>query len=415
VNDESIQRDEIVARIRARLQADGVDAYLAYTPQNNHYCSGFVSWFASEHWRFHGGNLSLIPADPSVAAGVMLPEAELSLARRTTGLDDVRGYAMWIETRGLDVITAPPAEGTAPLRRPSWWDLGEQNDIVRGLLGDRGLLEGRIGTDLAFATLSYVERLRELAPRAQWTDWTAAMFELRAIKQPFEVERLRRGAELQEMGFEAVRAGLAPGVTARELRDTYTRGVLEAASGEERYADFVDSWILASVGAETGPDGSPDARRLRRGGLATLDGGARVGGYKSDGARTFALGKPPEEARRLHDTLLTANDLACAELVPGAPAAAAFDAAERHMQANGYPQYCRGQYGHSVGLEQFPEEPPYISRDETRPIQAGMVFAVETPYYGADLGAITIEDMVLITDEGPQRMHRAPRELVIVG
>lgn len=286
MKDESIEREEIVARIRKRLQAERLDAYLAYTPQNNHYCSGFVSWFAGEHWRFHGGNLTVIPADPSITPGVMLPEAEMSLARRSTGIDDVRGYAMWIETRDLDVITTAPAEGTAPLRRPSWWDLEEQNDIVRGLLGDRGLLEGRIGTDLAFATLSYVERLRELAPRAQWTDWTVAMFELRAIKQPFEVERLRRGAELQELGFEAVRTSLAPGGTERELRDTYTRGVLEAASGKERYADFVDSWILATVGSETGADGSPGARSLRRGDLATLDGGARVGGYKSDGART---------------------------------------------------------------------------------------------------------------------------------
>ena len=33
------ERDQIVARVRERLQADGLDAYLAYTPQNNFYCS----------------------------------------------------------------------------------------------------------------------------------------------------------------------------------------------------------------------------------------------------------------------------------------------------------------------------------------------------------------------------------------
>jgi Xaa-Pro aminopeptidase len=43
-----------------------------------------------------------------------------------------------------------------------------------------------------------------------------------------------------------------------------------------------------------------------------------------------------------------------------------------------------------------------------------MVLAVETPYYGADLGAMTIEDMIVITEDGAEPMHRAPRGIVVV-
>ena len=412
--DEATGRKRILERTRMQMQAEGLDAYLAYTPSNNHYCTGFVSWFVGEHWRFHGGQLTLIPADPDVPAALILPEAEAPLARRSTRIDDVRGYGMWIETREHDVIATPPSPGVAPLERTSWWEPEEQDAILRDVLGERGLLGGRIGTDLSFAMLDSAERFRRLAPTARWIDWSAAMFELRAVKQPFEIDRLARAVELQESAFEVVRDSLEEGITASDIRNLYSRAILDAAGASHRYPDFADSWILVSVGSDDGIGGDESGRKLAKGELVTLDGGVRVGGYKSDGGRTFAFGQPPDVARRFHETLLAANDLACAELVPGRPIARAFHAAEQHMHTNGYPQYCRGQYGHSIGLEQFPEEPPYISRDETREVETGMVLAVETPYYGADLGAMTIEDMILVTDDGPEPMHRAPRGLVVV-
>lgn len=411
--DEAADRKRILERIRMQMHAEGLDAYLAYMPSNNRYCSGFVSWFVGEHWRFHGGQLTLIPSDPDIPPALILPEAEAPLARRSTRIDDVRGYGMWIETRELDVIATPPPQGTAPLERTSWWEPEEQDAILRDVLGERGLLGGRIGTDLSFAMLDSAERFRRLDPRARWVDWTAAMFELRAVKQPFEIDCLARAVELQEAAFEVVLDSLEKGSTASDIRKIYARAILDAADAT-RYPDFADSWILVSVGRDDGIGSDEKGRRLAKGDLVTLDGGVTVGGYKSDGGRTFAYGRPSDPARRLHGTLLAANDLACAELVPGRPIARAFHAAEKHMHTNGYPQYCRGQFGHSIGLEQFPEEPPYISRDETRRVEAGMVLAVETPYYGADLGAMTIEDMILVTNQGAEPMHRAPRGLVVV-
>lgn len=408
------ERQQILDRVRERLQAEGLDAYLAYTPQNNFYCSGYRSWFVGEHWRFHGGNLTLVPADAALAPALMVPEAEAPPARQATSIEDVRGYSLWIETRELDVVMAPPPEDAPPFHRTSWWDPAEQDAILREMLAEHGLLNGRIGTDLQYIMLRSAERFRALAPGAQWIDWTEAMFDLRAIKQAFEVDRLHRATELQDIAFGRVRDTLREGMTAVDVRNAYTGAVLEAASRDQRYVDYTESWMLATVGQGKISDAS-SAGGLAKGDLVKLDGGVTVGGYKGDGGRTYAYGPPPEIARRLYDTLLAANDLACAALLPGRLISEAFLAAERHMHANGYPQYSRGQYGHSLGMEQFPEEPPFISRDEHRPVEPGMVFAVETPYYGSDIGAIMIEDLVLITQDGAEPMHKSPRELVVVG
>jgi Xaa-Pro aminopeptidase len=84
------------------------------------------------------------------------------------------------------------------------------------------------------------------------------------------------------------------------------------------------------------------------------------------------------------------------------------------MHAAGYPSYIRGQYGHSIGLEDFPEEPPYIAREERRPVQPGMVFAVETPYYGSDIGSIMIEDLWVVEDDGPRCLNALPHDLFVL-
>ena len=52
--------------------------------------------------------------------------------------------------------------------------------------------------------------------------------------------------------------------------------------------------------------------------------------------------------------------------------------------------------------------------NESRVVEPGMIFAVETPYYGNDVGAIMIEDLVLLTPDDPTSMHTSPRDLVVV-
>src|SRR5688572_28974929 len=106
MTDVAEQRRIILERIRQRLQSDDLDGYLAYTPANNLYCSGFVSWFVGEHWRFHGGQLTLIPADPSIPTAMILPEVEAPMAEQCTEIAEIRGYGMWIETRPIDVLRA---------------------------------------------------------------------------------------------------------------------------------------------------------------------------------------------------------------------------------------------------------------------------------------------------------------------
>lgn len=407
--------ERVLASIRRRLHERGLDAYIAYTPSNVFYATGFQSYFLMQWWRMQGTVLAVIPADESIEVGMMIGDFEAKPARRVSGIQDVRAYRLWPEIRDAEAVREPLSAGEAETPRPAQYDEGEQDEIVRGLLGDRGLLGARIGTDLRHMLFDSYRRFSAVAPGARWEDFTEDMYALRRIKYAGEVERLRRATELSEAGMRFAVEDLRQGMTATDVRHRYVMGVARAAMDDPRYQDYSDDWILPAVGAGVGigVDSERDAG-LQEGDLIKFDCGTTVGGYRGDGGRTFVYGRAKPAAKRLFGVLQEAHDRACAAIRPGVEVGEIFRIAQDHITTNGYPRFRRGHYGHSLGIDTFHEEPPYVSEGERTPIEEGMVLAIETPAYTTDAGAIMIEDLVHVFPNGIERLHKLPHELGVV-
>ncbi len=407
--------EQILSSIRQRLRTRGLDAYVAYTPSNVFYATGFQSYFLMQWWRMQGTVLAIIPADESVEAGMMVGDFEAGPAQRVSGIRDVRPFRLWVEIRDATSLEEPLGDGKTELPRPAQFDENEQDRIVRGLLGDRGLLDARIGTDLRYMLFDSYRRFSVLAPGAEWVDFTDDMYGLRRIKYPFEVDRLRRATELSEAGMRFAVEELQPGMTATDVRHRYVMGVARAAMDDPRYQDYSDNWILPAVGAGVGVgvDSERDAG-LQEGDLIKFDCGTTVGGYRGDGGRTFVYQGVKPAAERLFRVLQEAHNKACEAIKPGVEVGTIFRIAQDHITCNGYPRFRRGHYGHSLGIDTFHEEPPYVSEGERTPVQEGMVLAIETPAYTTDAGAIMIEDLVHVLPGGIERLHKLPHELGVV-
>lgn len=407
--------EQILSAIRGRLRERGLDAYIAYTPSNVFYATGFQSYFLMQWWRMQGTVLAIIPADESIEVGMMIGDFEAKPAHRVSGIRDVRAYRLWPEIRDAEAVREPLGSGETEAPRPAQFDEGEQDGIVRGLLGDRGLLGARIGSDLRYMLFDSYRRFSAVAPGVQWVDFTDDMYALRRIKYPSEVELLRRATELSEAGMRFAVEDLRLGLTATDVRHRYVMGVARAAMADPRYQDYSDDWILPAVGAGVGigVDSERDAG-LQEGDLIKFDCGTTVGGYRGDGGRTFVYGRVKPAAERLFGVLQEAHDRACEAIRPGVEVGEIFRIAQDHITGNGYPRFRRGHYGHSLGIDTFHEEPPYVSKDERTPIEDGMVLAIETPAYTTDAGAIMIEDLVHVLPGGIERLHKLPHELGIV-
>jgi Xaa-Pro dipeptidase len=409
-----------LTQIRAALREAGADAYVAYTPSNIRYVTGFGSYFVSEWWRMHGTVFAVVPADESLPVALVVSDFEAATARDVAPHVEQFTYRLWVDLGTAAHLSQDrdPADST----RPEQFDEAEivaalsQALAAAGSAASRatGRATGRVATDLPHLSLESAERLRRACPAVELVDFTGRLYAIRAVKQPWEVEQLTLGVELSEAGMTHAANELAPGMTARDVRLLYQFGVIEAARRDKRYAGFTDSWVLPTVGTTTSASYGASGGGLRRGDLVKFDCGATVGGYRSDGGRTFAFGEPSPRAAALYGVLRDAQDIACRSLRPGTPIAEAYTAAMHHVHTHGYPGYNRGHVGHSIGIDTFHEEPPFISPTCPESVRPGMVFAVELPSYTPDIGAIMIEDLVLTTEGEPVRLHSLSHELVVI-
>jgi Xaa-Pro dipeptidase len=72
----------------------------------------------------------------------------------------------------------------------------------------------------------------------------------------------------------------------------------------------------------------------------------------------------------------------------------------------------RHKQGHCIGLDTH--EKPYVSGNENRKLEAGMIFSIEPGIYIAGVGAVRIEDLVLVTPTGCEVLNRYPKDLRII-
>ena len=144
-----------------------------------------------------------------------------------------------------------------------------------------------------------------------------------------------------------------------------------------------------------------------------LDIGGTKAGYASDTSRTAFVGDPPADFLSLFAVLREAQAAACAAVRPGVPAAE-IDAVARDIITDaGYGEAFLHRTGHGIGMETHEE--PYIVASNPAPLVAGNAFSVEPGIYVRDTWGARIEDIVVCTDAGGERLNTTSTELYLVG
>jgi Xaa-Pro aminopeptidase len=134
-------------------------------------------------------------------------------------------------------------------------------------------------------------------------------------------------------------------------------------------------------------------------------------GYCSDCTRTYAVGTPPPEFSGYYQVLKDAQEAACRAVRPGVAAQDVDAAARDPITGAGHGKDFTHRTGHGIGLEVH--ENPYIVAGNTQALEPGMTFSVEPGIYPGPHGA-RIEDIVVCTPDGHERLNNAARELLVV-
>lgn len=355
--EESARR---VAAVRKRLVDLDLDGLLVTAPENIRYLSGFT------------GSLGylVIGADAGEIVG-----------------DSRYWLQMEAEAPGFTLVRSGQSAGL--------WALMAERIKALGLR--------RVGFESQHLTVDQHQRLRAAAPEeVALTPTNGVVEELRMLKTPEEIALLRRVAVIAGRAFDRVRSAIRPGLRERDVAFLMEQTFRELGADGPSFETIVATGDHGAL-----PHGRASDRVLEDGDMVVVDFGARAGGYNSDTTRTIVVGEPTLEQRRVIEAVRRAQVESMALMKPGVTADA-IDRRAREVLAGEAHAFGHG-LGHGIGL--MVHERPFLSASDRTPLQAGMVITNEPGIYVPGWGGVRLEEMVLVTDDGPEVLTPASREV----
>ena len=377
-------------RLRERLFAEGLDAYVGLCPENGRYLTGFVLGDGEEKVCGASGRF-LVSADETVVVAdsrYRLQAAQECPASRVADLASTFAEA-WPELlRGLRPVRAASGDG------------------VR-----------RVGVEGGFLSHAEWLRLAEASPDVELVPLEGFIEEQRRVKEPAELERVAAACAVADAALSGTLADIREGVTEHEL----------ALALEWRMRTGGAEGLAFDVACLSGPraalpHGSPGERTVRAGEVLLFDFGARVDGYRSDMTRTLFVGEPAPADLAVYELVARAQAAAIDLLREAVPAGLSVtnrqvDAAARDViTAAGHGPHFGHGTGHGIGLATH--ELPSVGRSAAEEaLPSPTVFSVEPGVYLDGVTGVRIEDLVAI-DVAAGRVELLtafPREVTVVG
>ncbi|HYY69651.1 MAG TPA: Xaa-Pro peptidase family protein [Terriglobales bacterium] len=231
--------------------------------------------------------------------------------------------------------------------------------------------------------------------------------ELRIVKEPAEVARIRGAVQLASSLFDKAIAAIRPGVPEQAVAAELEYAARNAG------ADGMSFETIVAAGPRSAlPHGRASTQTIPQCGFVVLDFGVILRAYCSDMTRTVHVGKPAAEARRMYEAVRDAQQAALDSVRPGRNVGEVDRAARSRLRRSGLARYFSHSTGHGVGLEIH--EPPRIARGQEDVLRPGMVITIEPGVYVPGYGGVRIEDMVVVTETSCEVLTPTTKELLTV-
>lgn len=229
---------------------------------------------------------------------------------------------------------------------------------------------------------------------------------LRAVKDRFEIEAIKKSYEILEEAIEESLKVVREGITELELKAEIAYRIRKKGAETDSFEHIVVFGEKTSV-----PHARSSDRKLKFGDLILIDAGARFKGYCSDITRCFAFGKIDNEILFNYKALKKASDSAFAALEKKSYLKSVDGAARKVLKRNGLDKFFTHSLGHGLGLEIH--ESPYLAPKSKDRLEKGMVFTIEPGIYFEGKYGLRLENGIVM-EEKPVKLSNLSEELIIL-
>ena len=282
-----------------------------------------------------------------------------------------------------------------------WLEHEDPVEILAENLEGKGLGGAVVGL-AENAPWGWVNRLRDMLPGIHFVDATPYLAHGRMVKTDQELDWMRMACAITDKALESSFEQLHTGMTEKELASLISTS-LQSQGGEGGFMSVMFGEKAAL------PHGRTGDVELKPGDGILVDMGTRIHGYASDLTRTVFYGEPSERQREIYGVVKEANQAAYEAVRPGVSCEALDEVARKVISDAGYGDYFIHRLGHGIGLDVH--EHPYIVRSNELELEANMTFTIEPGIYIVGEVGVRVEDSVVCTEEGCERLTRMSREL----
>ena len=378
------------------LRETGVDCWLTFVRETAVTGDPMVPFLVPGHLTWHSALLVSARGEKIAIVGSLDRKAVEDLKL----YDQVIGYVEGIRKPFQEVIRALAPKTLAV-------NFSRDSEIADGLTHGMYLL--------------LMELLNDSGYQGQVVSSEPIVSSLRARKTPYELQRLQIAIDETLEIFESVRPLLRPGIS--------EAGIAQFVHARAKELGRPTAWDPDQCPAVfTGPDTAeahyrPTRRLVEAGHVVNKDFGLKGDGYCSDLQRTYFVpegpdGRVPENVQHGFETIVTAIETARLSMRPGVRGCDIDAVARSHILAAGYESFPHalghqvGRFAHDGTALLGPTWEKYASKP-LLPLEAGMVFTLEPRLKVVNRGTVTIEEMVVVTEDGARFLSNPQKQLWI--
>ena len=374
--------------IRKSMSDNGVDAIVINSVHNTLYYSGF--WMVP--WGRYQGMVIPLEGDPAVIA----PRIEFDRPHRMSIYDDVHIY--WDTQSSVEGIV----------------------NIIKNVLSDRGIENGVIGFEETFASYEFHQKLNIGLSNFTFKPFAHQLMEMQKIKSSEELDVMRHGGQICDIGAQACVDAIKEGVSEVSLQHIMVQSMENEISKRfpNEECDGTFAWFQSGPINTTVAHALNTNRKIQKGDVLSLNCFPIIVGYYHLLERTLVFGPMSDEVKKYFEIEVEVHHSGISALKPGIRLG---DIDEQFInpiyRKHGLLDSRTFGTGHSFGIMSY-----WYGRDEIgeiRPynntiLEPGMVLSIEPMISIEGVGGFKHADMFIVNNNGIEQLTNFNNKIIVI-